>query len=215
MIVTLGAAELLPPNLKEVSLLTVFVDTLDRLLAKLETPLNLVGGAFVLALAALGIVQVFMRSFFDQPIIGYVDLIEQGTAVFAFLGLAYCQRAGEHIRMEIVLQKLSRPNLYRIEVFNTLFASTVVAALLPGAYLYFERAFLLGDSTMAIGLPTWPSKLLVFCALVVLLLRLLVQLLGFVRLSLNPDQAPIGVPLPHNAEELAAQELELSKGDRS
>jgi TRAP-type C4-dicarboxylate transport system permease small subunit len=188
---------------------------LDRLLAKIETPLNLIGGLFVLALAALGIVQVFMRSLFDMPIIGYVDFIEQGTAVFAFLGLAYCQREGEHIRMEILLQQLSPANLYRVEVFNTLFATVVVGALLPGAYLYFERAFLFGDSTMSIGLPTWPSKLLVFCALVVLLARLLVQLAGFIRLTLDTAAEPVAVPLPHNVAELAAQEVELAAGDRS
>lgn len=195
--------------------MTKLVARLDRFLAMFETPLNLVGGLFVLGLAALGIVQVFMRSLFDMPIIGYVDFIEQGTAVFAFLGLAYCQRQGEHIRMEIFLQKLTSASLYRAEVFNTLFATIVVAALLPGAYLYFERSFLFGDSTMSIGLPTWPSKLLVFLSLVVLLLRLLVQLLGFIRLTMDSNATPVGVPLPHKPEDVAGHEIELSGGERS
>lgn len=194
--------------------MTAFIAALDRFFDRIETPLNLIGGIFVLGLAALGVVQVIMRSLFDIPLLGYVDIIEQGTAVFAFLGLAYCQRAGEHIRMEIVLQALPRPSLFRVEVINTAFATVVVGTLLPGSFLYFQRAYLFGDSTMAIGLPTWPGKLLVFCALIMLLVRLLIQLLGFLRLAINPEAQPVAVPLPQNVQSVAAHEVSLAESDK-
>lgn len=186
---------------------------IDQALGRLEMSLNMIGGVFILALAVLGATQVVMRTVFGMPILGYVDLVEQGTAVFAFLGLAYTQRLGGHIRMEILLQKLPRPALYRVEIVNTAFALLVVALLLPGSYLHFERAFLIGDSTMSIGLPTWPSKLLVFLSLSLLLLRLSVQFAGFVRLARDPTRVPVGVPLPANAAEVAAFEARLSTPD--
>jgi TRAP-type C4-dicarboxylate transport system permease small subunit len=186
----------------------------DRALARVETPLNLIGGVFVLALAALGVAQVVMRSVFGMPILGYVDVIEQGTAVFAFLGLAYTQRTGGHIRMEILIQALPRPALWRVEVLNTLFAGAVVALLLPGAWEYFYRAWSIGDSTMSVGLPTWPSKLLVFMSLCLLLVRLAVQLWGFLRLAVRPGAEPVAVPLPANAAEVAASEVDLSAPER-
>jgi len=192
---------------------TATLSPIDQALGRLDTSLNMIGGVFILALAALGAAQVVMRTVFGMPILGYVDFIEQGTAVFAFLGLAYTQRIGGHIRMEILLQKLPRPALCRIEIVNTVFALLVVALLLPGSYLHFERAFSIGDSTMSIGLPTWPSKLLVFLSLSLLLLRLSVQLAGFVRLARDPTLAPIGVPLPANAAEVAALEAQFSHPD--
>ncbi|WP_372921792.1 TRAP transporter small permease subunit [Roseovarius sp.] len=186
----------------------------DRALARVETPLNLIGGVFVLGLAALGVAQVVMRSVFGMPILGYVDVIEQGTAVFAFLGLAFTQRAGGHIRMEILIQALPRPALWRVEVFNTLFAGMVVTLLLPGAWQYFYRAWSIGDSTMSVGLPTWPSKLLVFVSLGLLLVRLIVQLWGFSRLAVRPEADPVAVPLPANAAEVAAGEVNLIRQER-
>lgn len=183
------------------------LDRVDRALAGIETPLNLIGGVFILALAALGIAQVVMRAVMGAPIMGYIDIVEQGTAVFAFLGLAYTQRTGGHIRMELVLQYLPRPVLWPVELVNTLFAAVIVAILLPGAWQHFERAYRIGDSTMSIGLPTWPTRLLVALALGLLLVRLLVQLWGFLRLSFAPRSEPVAVPLPANAAELAAEEV--------
>ncbi|MGY6411086.1 MAG: TRAP transporter small permease [Alkalilacustris sp.] len=183
----------------------------DRALAGIETPLNLIGGVFILALAGLGIAQVVMRATVGAPIMGYIDIVEQGTAVFAFLGLAYTQRAGGHIRMELLLQFLPRPVLWPVEALNTLFAAVIVAILLPGTWQHFERAWRIGDSTMSIGLPTWPTRLLVALALGLLLVRLLVQLWGFVRLTFAPRAEPIGVPLPANAAEIAAEEVATAR----
>lgn len=190
--------------------MTRALPAIDHTLGRAETSLNMIGGVFILALAALGAVQVVMRTIFGVPILGYVDFIEQGTAVFAFLGLAYTQRTGGHIRMEILLQKLRRPVLFRVEIVNTAFALVVVALLLPGSYLHFHRAFSIGDSTMSIGLPTWPSKLLVFLSLCLLALRLCVQFAGFLRLVRDPSLPPVGVPLPANAAEVAAAEVKHS-----
>jgi TRAP-type C4-dicarboxylate transport system permease small subunit len=116
--------------------------------------------------------------------------------------------------MEILIQALPRPALWRVEVLNTLFAGAVVALLLPGAWQYFYRAWSIGDSTMSVGLPTWPSKLLVFLSLCLLLVRLAVQLWGFLRLAVRPGAEPVAVPLPANAAEVAASEVDLSAPER-
>ena len=194
--------------------MTVALARADRALSRIETPLNLIGGVFVLGLAALGVCQVVLRSVFGMPILGYVDVIEQGTAVFAFLGLAYTQAQGGHIRMELVLQALPRRALWPVEVVNTVFALVVTALLLPGSWLHFHRAWSIGDGTMSIGLPTWPSKLLVFLALFLLALRLALQLWGNLRMTLRPDAEPISVTPPANVADIAAEEVELSDQGR-
>ena len=51
----------------------------------------------------LGVVQIVGRTVFDFAIHGYIDWIEQSSSLFAFLGIAYAQRLGSHIRMDITL----------------------------------------------------------------------------------------------------------------
>ena len=55
-------------------------------------------------------------------------------------------------------------------------------------YEHFLRAWNIGDSTIDIEIPLWPSKLLVPVAFAVLLVRLFIQVLGFLRLSRSPGR---------------------------
>lgn len=183
------------------------IELVDIKLSQLETPLNLIGGVCIIFLALLGTLQVISRTLFDAPILGYIDVVEQGTALFAFLGLAYTQRLGGHVRMELVLQKLSLKRQYQLEFFNTTLALLIVALLLPGSYLHFERALLIGDSTQSIGLPTWPTKGVVFFSICLLALRLSVQGFGFARLWMHPDAEPIGVPTVKHLTDVAKEEV--------
>ena len=49
----------------------------------------------------MGTVQVIGRVVFQTPIYGYSDMIEQIMTIFAFLAIAYTQRLGGHVRMEL------------------------------------------------------------------------------------------------------------------
>ena len=56
-------------------------------------------------------VQIISRKVLNMPIPGYIDFAEQSIAIFAFIAIAYCQRLGGHVRMEIFLSALNgRPN---------------------------------------------------------------------------------------------------------
>ena len=82
--------------------------------------------------------------------------------------------------------------------------------LIPYSYQHFGRAFEFGDSTIDIELATWPAKLAVPLALSVLLVRLGVQIAGYLRLVLRPDLAPVAVPTIKDAAALAAEEISLA-----
>lgn len=162
----------------------------------------------------LGIAQVLGRTLFDRPISGYIDLVELSMATFAFLGVAYCQRQGGHVRMEMVLKFAKGRWQWALETFGTLVALGIIAVLIWYGYEHFLRAWKFGDSTIDAELPVWPSKLVVPVAFSLLWLRLLVQLAGYVRLVLRPDAPPMAVPVLLSAEELAAKEIEESAEKR-
>src|SRR5215207_6120824 len=79
----------------------------DRALSHVEDSLNLIAALAVFFLMFVGVVQIVGRTVFDFAIYGYIDYMEQASALFAFLGIAYAQRVGAHIRMDLLLRGFS------------------------------------------------------------------------------------------------------------
>lgn len=187
----------------------------DGWVAKIEDGFNALAGFSILFLILLAVVQVVGRAVFNTPIPGFIDFVEQSMALFAFLGIAYTQRLGGHIRMELVLSGLKGRALWFAETFATLLVLVLVAALINGAYEHFLRSWNFGDSTIDIGLPTWPSKLVVPIALSLLWLRLAIQFIGYARLLLSPAKKPVAVPLIESVTEHAQHEIEDALGEEA
>lgn len=185
----------------------------DGWLRGLENAFNLVAAASILLLMLLAVVQIVGRNAFNWPVPGFIDITEQAMAVFAFMGIAYCQRVGGHIRMELLLGKLSGRAMWIAEMIGVTGIWIVVAALIYGSWFHFERSWSIGDSTIDIGLPTWPSKLVIPAALSLLLLRLTLQLYGYWRLVREPSAEPVAVPVISDVESVAKHEIEEALGD--
>ena len=80
-------------------------------------------------------------------------------------------------------------------------------ALCYFAYSFFLDAYVIGDSTTDAELNTWPSKLLVPIAFGLMVLRAGVQILGALRLSINPSLQPVGVVVQKDIAEQAQAEI--------
>lgn len=187
----------------------------DRWYGAFEATLNLIAGIAIFVLMLAAVYQVVGRSLFNTAIYGYIDYIEQSTAIFAFLGVAYCQKVGGHIRMEVMLTLLPKRLLWWVECLGITASLVIIAVLIEGSFYNFLRAYELGDSTMDIQLPVWPSKLLVPLAFTTLWLRLALQLAGYLRLAFHPEAEPVAVPRLHTPEEMAHEEIAdvLGRGD--
>ena len=79
---------------------------IDRALHRAEGWLAMVAGLAVLALIGLAAVSVGGRNAYNAPVPGYVDWIEQAMPFIAFLAIAFTQRTGGHIRMDILVGNL-------------------------------------------------------------------------------------------------------------
>ena len=180
----------------------------DRLFFRLESLLNLAGGWVIFLLVLLATVNVLGRWLFDLPISGYIDWVEQAMAFIAFLGLAYTQRLGGHIRMDILIGRLHGRTLWFGELLSVCLMLAVTLVLIYGAALHFWRAYSIGDSSLDIDLPTWPAKLVVPVALGLLSLRLLLQLWGYARAIGSGSNEPVAVPLIEDTAAQAAREAE-------
>ena len=184
----------------------------DRRLGSVETGFNLFASFCIFALMLLGVWQVLGRTLFNAPVRGYIDFVELAMTTFAFLGIAYCQRLGGHVRMEMLLKPMRGRLLWSTEIFGTVVALVVIAVLIWYGWGHFLRAYELGDSTIDTQLPVWPSKLAVPVAFSLLWLRLWVQLAGYLRLAIDPRRRPVAVTTVLTVEEQAAHEIEESIG---
>lgn len=191
---------------------------IDRKLLKLETILALVSGLAVFSLMLLAVVSVGGRNFFNQPLPGYVDWIEQMMPLIAFVGVAYCQREGGHIRMDILIGQLRGRALWAAEFASTAAMLILMVLLVWGSWSHFDRSFDFGaplwsrDSSLDIRLPLWPAKLLAPVAFSVLSLRLALQLWGFGRALVSGTDKPVAVPLIEDAGTVAAHEAASVSG---
>lgn len=184
----------------------------DRTLFTLESFLNLIGGGVIFAVVLLAVANILGRKLFDLPVDGYIDWTEQAMAFFAFLGIAYCQRQGGHIRMDIFVGSLKGRALWFFELLSTAIMFIMTVILVIGSYQHFLRAWTNGDSSFDIELPTWPAKLIVPVALTILAIRLLLQIWGYIRALKENNDTPVAVPLIEDVATQAANEAKTVSG---
>lgn len=191
---------------------------LDQKLFKVESFMALAGGIAVFSLVILAVVSVTGRNLFNRPLPGYVDWIEQAMPLIAFIGISYTQRLGGHIRMDILIGQLRGRAQWVAELTSTLVMLAVMLLLVWGTYSHFLRAFDFNapnwsrDSSLDIGLPLWPMKLVVPVAFSVLSARLMLQVWGYARAIKTGTASPIAVPLIENAATVAANEAATVSG---
>ena len=187
--------------------------TSDRALIPVENLTNLLAAFAIFALMCLGVAQIVLRTVFNTPLTGYIDLVELSMASMAFLGAAYCQRLGAHIRMELLIGRLKGRALWLAESFGLLVAMFIIGVLVWFGWDHFVRSYTLGDTTIDAEYPVWPSKLLVPIAFAIWWLRLAVQLVGSLRLVIDPTREPVGVVLMKDVAHQAQDEIHEIMGD--
>jgi TRAP-type mannitol/chloroaromatic compound transport system permease small subunit len=155
----------------------------------------------------------------NRPVSGYVDWIEIIMPLIAILAVAYTQRDGGHIRMDILIGRLEGRALWVAEFVTTFLILVLMILLIWGSWSHFGRSFdwaapnFSRDSTIDIGLPIWPAKLIVPVAFSVMALRLVLQLWGYGRAILTGKA--VAVPLIEDVATIAAREAEAVSGEEA
>ena len=191
---------------------------LDRALVPLERFCALLSGLAIFSLMFLAVWSVTGRKFFASPMAGYVDYIEAMMPIIAIMGISYVQRDGTHVRMDMLVSALKGRVLWFFELISVLLILILISALMWGAWEHFDRSFDCArplcsrDSSIDVGIPIWPSKLVVPIAFGVLVLRLLLQTWGYARALILGLENPVAVPINLTVAEQARLEAEALEG---
>jgi TRAP-type C4-dicarboxylate transport system permease small subunit len=179
---------------------------IDRVVHWIERATALISGAGIFLLMLIGVVHVLGRKFFNLPIFGYIDIVEIMMAFLVFLGIAYTERLGGHIRMELFVSYLRGRWLAAFEMVGVVLGLAISGVLLVYSWEHAMRALHLGDSSIDAQIPLWPSKIVVPIALALLFVRLLISLWAYLRVLLDPGKRLVAVAHTIDAEEQALRE---------
>lgn len=100
-------------------------------------------------------VSVVMREFFDQPVLGVVDVMELALVVCVFFAIAAVFFRDEHITVDIVDRLLPAPVVRTLRVVAWLIAAGLLGAslyqMLPAALEKLDSS----EVTMTLGIPRY------------------------------------------------------------
>ena len=154
------------------------LDYTDRGFGAVERWLGYLGMICLIGLMAMVVFEVVARYVFNRPMHGYIDIMEMMMVLLVFLTLAYCQREGGHIRMELFMTRVLRGGrrYHLVEFFHLLISLVGFGIIALFAVVETLHAREIGDSTMTIYLSTWPVRLLAAIGAIFLCLRFILQM---------------------------------------
>ncbi|UUX50886.1 TRAP transporter small permease [Nisaea acidiphila] len=147
--------------------------SLDRLLDLMA----MLSGAVLFLMMFLVVANTLTRKLFNWPITGAFEITETMLTLAIFLALAYTQKVGSHISVDVLNRHFSGA-LKRILEFS----APVLGAVCFGWATYASGLYALDSYAMAeqewgsITYPIWPVKMLICFGLGALTLRYLLEI---------------------------------------
>lgn len=134
---------------------------LNKWLSAIEGRLNIAAAVLIMFIMLLTISEIIMRYVFNMPLSGYFEVVELVMAGAIFFGLAFTQRVGGNVRMELFIARVVKGRAYHLTECLTLLLALFVFAIITIYSLQSSFYDLkVGGTTYVLYLPTWPSK---FC----------------------------------------------------
>ena len=123
-------------------------------------------GAFVMMLISL---DVFNRVVTGRSIRGAFEAVELLLVLIVFLGIAYAERSGAHVRVRLLTTKLAPTFAEVTRLFGNLVALGIVAWMAYESGFAAQRSVATGEFRMGlVAFPIWPGRIAVAIGLTLL-----------------------------------------------
>jgi len=125
----------------------------------IEDWLNLASVFIIMFLMFFATTEIVGRYIFNSPVPGHVEIVELIMAGVVFFGIAYTERVGGHVRMELFVTRVLKGRAYHIaEAVTCILSLFVYIFILIYTFKASLFAYQVGDNTAYLYWPTWPSK---------------------------------------------------------
>ncbi len=120
---------------------------------------NLVSAACVLILMVLVVADIFGRYLFNSPVPMAYEVGSFLMVFVVFLGLAYTQKMGAHIRVEILTLRLSPRARDVLDILASVLGLILYATITYQSVIWAWASWQVGDYVAGlINIPRWPSQ---------------------------------------------------------
>jgi TRAP-type C4-dicarboxylate transport system permease small subunit len=145
----------------------------NRLFGQLILVTTLIGAFFMAVVVLMTIADVLMRSFFNHPLKGALELCQLFTVPLIWFGVAYTMRVGGHVRMEMVSNALFKgksDHYYWIFVRSMLLVIMVFMSIAA----FDGTAYSISDAELSdiLYIPIYPFKVVLVVGSIMLLLEI-------------------------------------------
>ena len=118
--------------------------------------LHYLSGSLLIGLLVLTVANILGRWLFATPLPGTVELTEVGMVAIVFMGLAYAQVRGDHIRVDLLYEQLGARGRRVLGLFAALVSFATVTVMTWRLWAYAGQLEASGRTTSALRIPlTW------------------------------------------------------------
>jgi len=152
-----------------------FLTKVNRLMATL-------GGMLMSIVVVLFLTNIISREI-NKPIQGLLQLAVFATIIVVYMGLAYCEDKDEHIKIEVIVSRLSLnaqkilKNVIAKVVEIVILSICIYAAALDAYSAFITKASITGTVPMIL----WPVKSMIFFGLFLFWFQILLNLIRFIK----------------------------------
>jgi TRAP-type C4-dicarboxylate transport system permease small subunit len=133
-----------------------------RWLGRLVNASAMGSSTVVLFLMCLVVADVTGRYVFNNPVPMTYEIGSFMLVFIVFLGMAYTQRMGSHIRVEFLTLRLSKKARAVLDLLSYTLGILVYAAIFYQGFRWAYEGFRVGDYTPGlVAIPRWPSMFVV------------------------------------------------------
>jgi tripartite ATP-independent transporter DctM subunit len=123
---------------------------------------------------------VFLRNIFNAPIFGSYETVEFILLSLIFLNMAYTQTLNEHLRIDVIIKKISKENKALVETLTYLICFMIFAMIAGSSFMEGMRSQSGGETSALLEIPVSPFYWVVTYGSVLLVLAYLVNFIDAV-----------------------------------
>jgi TRAP-type C4-dicarboxylate transport system permease small subunit len=140
---------------------------------------------FLLAMMVLTVSDVFLRYFFNHPILGSIELVEYFMVVAGFLGIAWCAIKGGHVKVDLLLSHLPPRIQTIIDSFTLFLTMTVVPLVAWQGFAQARRARHTKSASAILEIPDYPFYFVVGISFTLLFLVQVILLVKYIARAIK------------------------------
>ena len=156
-------------------------NTFTKIVTKIAQISGLLGTFMLAGLMLMTVADVFLRKFFNKPILGSFEITEYLLVVVVFFAIPWAAMNRVNVRVDLIVGKFTPKLLAKFDAVTcvlSLFVTGIFAWYTVPQVIYEFRLYRVSDM---LEIPTWPFYLMVALGFFLLFIVLVETLIGFIK----------------------------------